>query len=575
MNSQATMRGFRAAIEIIRNIPLKLTIFQKGMILVVVPLVLQVALIGMFVEMQRQTEDVNYWFAHTKEIISKGESLLHNLTDLETGTRGYLLTRSSVFMQPFDNARANIPATIDELRNLVSDNPPQQAAIEAIGVGVLRFIDWNSKTIQSATDLNEVAANLEQNREGKRQMDSLRVDIGNFLQGEERLDSRRKRNREFMQQMFFWCSIVAILTTFTVTFLMAFVFSRGIRGRLGALADNTLRLALGKELSPSRSRSMDEIGELDHAFRNMANKIQALVNIVNNIQIGLITFELAQKGDPHSLRLRAANPEASRLMGTSMDNHIGEMICDVFPELDENHLRRLATICETAKTLDLGEYLRIGESREARIWPLKGFSLPEHCVGISFEDITARKEAEQRNAQVNEELEARVAERTLAIRNREAHLAAILNAAADAIITIDHLGIIQSVNPTTERFFGYTAAEMMGQNINILMPAPYHEEHDGYLENYRNTGVKRIIGIGREVTAKRKDGSTFPVDLAVSDRLKSRQMRVLSVLCDGTRTGLKQKHQRTPHARFDHPSRHDSAIKKPPNGGESFDLASV
>lgn len=134
MNSQATMRGFRAAIEIIRNIPLKLTIFQKGMILVVVPLVLQVALIGMFVEMQRQTEDVNYWFAHTKEVISKGESLLQNLTDLETGTRGYLLTRSSVFMQPFDNAQANIPATIDELRNssaTIRRNKPRLKQLES------------------------------------------------------------------------------------------------------------------------------------------------------------------------------------------------------------------------------------------------------------------------------------------------------------------------------------------------------------------------------------------------------------------------------------------------------------
>ena len=84
-------------------------------------------------------------------------------------------------------------------------------------------------------------------------------------------------------------------------------------------------------------------------------------------------------------------------------------------------------------------------------------------------------------------------------RDREARLAAILNTAADAIITIDVHGIIQSVNATAERMFGYAAAEMIGQNVKMLMPAPYREEHDRYLARYLQTGEKHIIGIGREV----------------------------------------------------------------------------
>ncbi len=101
--------------------------------------------------------------------------------------------------------------------------------------------------------------------------------------------------------------------------------------------------------------------------------------------------------------------------------------------------------------------------------------------------------------------------------DREARLAAILNTAADAIITIDDHGGIQSVNLAAERMFDYAAAEMIGQNVKMLMPAPYQEEHDDYLSRYSQTGEKHIIGVGREVVGRRKGGSTFPMELAVSE----------------------------------------------------------
>lgn len=93
----------------------------------------------------------------------------------------------------------------------------------------------------------------------------------------------------------------------------------------------------------------------------------------------------------------------------------------------------------------------------------------------------------------------------------------ILETAVNAIIVITESGIIDTVNAATERIFGYTRSELIGQNIMVLMPSPYRERHNAYMENYRQTGVRKIIGIGREVVAMRKDGSIFPIDLSVGE----------------------------------------------------------
>jgi two-component system, LuxR family, sensor kinase FixL len=99
----------------------------------------------------------------------------------------------------------------------------------------------------------------------------------------------------------------------------------------------------------------------------------------------------------------------------------------------------------------------------------------------------------------------------------ESRFNALLDAAVDAIILIDPRGLITRFNLAAEKMFGYREDEVRGRNVSMLMPDPYQSQHDGYLHRYETTGERRIIGIGREVTALRKDGSTFPIDLSVGE----------------------------------------------------------
>jgi two-component system sensor kinase FixL len=119
-------------------------------------------------------------------------------------------------------------------------------------------------------------------------------------------------------------------------------------------------------------------------------------------------------------------------------------------------------------------------------------------------------------AKVTRDVTERVAAEE-ALKAREAHLRSILETVPDAMVVIDEQAAIRSFSATAVRLFGYEPGEVIGENVKILMPEPYREHHDGYMRRYLSTGERRIIGIGRVVVGQRKDGSTFPMELAVGE----------------------------------------------------------
>jgi PAS domain S-box-containing protein len=131
------------------------------------------------------------------------------------------------------------------------------------------------------------------------------------------------------------------------------------------------------------------------------------------------------------------------------------------------------------------------------------------------------------------------------LRAQEAKHEAVIATAVDAIVVIDSRGVVQSANPATTRLFGYDAAEMIGNNVSMLMPASDRAMHDGYIDGFLKTGVAKIIGQGREVEGRRKDGSRFPVDLSVVEWRMGEARYFTGVMRD-----ISDRRAREEHVRF-------------------------
>lgn len=131
-------------------------------------------------------------------------------------------------------------------------------------------------------------------------------------------------------------------------------------------------------------------------------------------------------------------------------------------------------------------------------------------------------------------LYARIRRESAERRGGEERLRAVVETAGEGIVTIDSAGLVQSFNPAAERLFGYRAAEVVGRNVNLLMPEPHHSAHDGYLRRYLATGERHIIGTGAEVVGRRQDGRALPLGLAISEMRVGGQRLFTGILHDLT-----------------------------------------
>ena len=224
----------------------------------------------------------------------------------------------------------------------------------------------------------------------------------------------------------------------------------------------------------------------------------------------------------HGGRIVEANPAYRRMLGYSAEELGERTIFDLTHPEDLETNRQLYDEMRVGRRSSYQIEKRFVRKDGSAFWgrltayPLRDASgQTTHDIGL-VEDVSEHRQAQK------------------ALQESTERLQAVLNAALDGIVLIDTAGTIRLVNPSVRRMFGYVPEELLGQNVKILMPPPWKEEHDGYLDNYRATGQARIIGIGRQVEGRRRDGSTFPLDLAVSEVRHGNELLFLGTLRDIT-----------------------------------------
>ena len=220
-------------------------------------------------------------------------------------------------------------------------------------------------------------------------------------------------------------------------------------------------------------------------------------------------------------RIETFNPAAERLFGYAESEVLGLNVSMLMPspyrDEHDGYLHRYLTTGE-ARIIGLGRDVK-GQRRDGRVFPLH-LSVGQMSIGGerkfvgTLHDLTAREALQEQ------------------LRASEGRWRSVIESAVDGIVVIDARGRIEAFNPAAERLFGYRSEDLIGHNVNVLMPSPDREQHDGYLARYLSEGHARIIGIGRDVTGRRSDGTTFPLHLAVGEMVVGGERKFTGILRD-------------------------------------------
>jgi len=254
---------------------MRLTLFAKGLILISIPLLFELGFIGLVAQMHWTNSRAQQRASQSRAVLLQAGAVLANMTDAETGIRGFILTGDPVFREPFDHAQQEVPEKVQHLQRLVEGNANQERKAQQVAdtVGVaLTWLDEARGSLRPGARGRARAQDREKLLEGKRLMDAVRREVAGVLEEAEREEAERLEtlaaSQTWLGRLFVAGGVMAFLTTT----LLALLFRRGIGDRIATLVANTRRVAQGEALAPPL-RGADEFTALDRVFHDMARAL--------------------------------------------------------------------------------------------------------------------------------------------------------------------------------------------------------------------------------------------------------------------------------------------------------------
>jgi diguanylate cyclase (GGDEF)-like protein/PAS domain S-box-containing protein len=381
------------------------------------------------------------------------QTFLH-LQDVETGVRGYVITGD---LAPYYTARGNVASDLEELRRMTANDPAQQTLVEELAGLAMTRIEVVDATLALRRDEGfEAAQGLLLTDQGEQIMDQIGVVVAHIQNYESARYAELSAGADSVAQLTTYVIIGGASLVLLVVLVAIASIRRQVSERQRAVADVELFFSLAVDM------------------------------------LCVADFEG---------HLERVNPAWAETLGWDTREILEQPYIDLVHPDD-----REATIAAATKLAD-GSAAAVSVECRFRCKDGSYRRFQWHAVSRA-----ARRQIYAAGRDVTVE---RRAESTL--RDSEAKHRTVVDNIVDGVIVIDERGIIESFNGSAERIFGYSSDEARGQNVSMLMPEPYHSEHDQYVQTYTNGGPKKIIGIGREVEGRRKDGEIFPLDLAVSE----------------------------------------------------------
>jgi PAS domain S-box-containing protein len=447
---------------------------------------------------------------HTRNVISMASDLLLDLKDAEIGQRGYLLTRNETYLAPYLAVRDGIDGKYQALRQLstlAAGNQHLNAMAPLISAGMAEFARSIEQRRSSSARLAQVPANSE---DGKRMMDQIRTEMDGFIDTQTRAQMLSDTNFDTsMRRLLLTLVISAVLAFFLAVFIARLMYQKSRQQIKDKIHSETQYLLSAQEAS-------NEL--LAQTNRQLRDQEQTLSVTLSSIGDAVIATDA-------QACVTLLNPVAQLLSGWTQAEAIGQPIDKVLHII--NKQTRELTKIPVADTLAHGTVHGLANhtvlvSRDGR-----EFDIADSCAPIRAEDgrvigavLVFRNVTEEYVVQQS-------------LRDSAALVQTILNTVVDGIVTIHaHGGVIETANPAIEDMFGYAATELAGKHLGLLIPELDQEQHNVSLAYYGASEEARAIGAGREVMGRRKNGSAFPLEIAVSEMMLGGQRYFTGILRD-------------------------------------------